>query len=180
MTLTQDDAARFYSIFFKLIDYTNDKYKVVPRLKKISNAKSVDPNAIMPIRDRLWESDDIINQIVYKNPFSFDERDLLLVASWKKRIVDNLLIYKHLKKYTIFMASGGLYGVVGIVSPIEELFPSYVLPLFAKTVLLPFEGKIIYDSQISVYQITYGSGIRRVFNEDYRKLKNRDGIITTL
>ena len=179
-TLTQDDAARFYKIFFNLIDYTNNKYRVVPKLKNISQTKNVDPNSITPIRDKLWESDDLITEVVNENPFGFNERDLALIASWKKRIADNFLIYKHLKKYTVFMGKGGLYGVVGIVSPIEELFPSYVLPLYAQAVLLPFEGRIIYDSLIGTYNIAYGSGMLRGFKEDYRKLKNGTGIITRL
>jgi hypothetical protein len=85
MKLTQEDAARFYDLFFKLIDYTNDRYQVVSGLKKASGAENVDPTAIMPVRDKLWESDDIINRIVADNPFYFTERELSLVAGWRKR-----------------------------------------------------------------------------------------------
>lgn len=180
MKLTQEDAARFYDVFFKLIDYTNDRYQVIPGLKNTSGAMDVDPAAIIPVRDKLWESDDVINRIVADNPFCFAERELSLVASWSKRIAGDFLIYKHLKKYTVFMGNGGLYGVVGIASTIEELFPSFVLPRYSKAVLIPFEGKIIYDSLISSYNITYGSGIRKSFNEEYRELKNIAGVITTL
>lgn len=181
MKLTQEDTACFYDVFFKLIDYTNEKYQVVPRLKKTSGALNVDPAEIMPIRDKLWErSDEVINQIVTDNPFRMASRELSLVASWRKRITSNFLIYKHLKKYTVFIGNGGLYGVVGIASTIEEMFPSFVLPRYSRAVLLPFEGKIIYDSLLSTYNITYGSGMRKGFNEEYRKLKNNTGVITTL
>lgn len=180
MKLTQEDTDCFYDVFFKLIDYTNDRYQVVPGLKKTSGAEDVGPAAIMPVRDKLWESDDVISRILADNPFCFAERELSLVASWRKRIVGDFLIYKHLKKYTVFMGNGGLYGVVGIASSIEELFPSFVLPRYSKAVLLPFEGKIIYDSLISSYNITYGSSIRKRFNEEYRELKNKAGVITTL
>ena len=180
MKLTQEDTSRFYDVFFKLIDYTNERYQVVPGLKKASGTDDVDPAAIMPVRDKLWECDDVINHVVADNPFCFSERELALVASWKKRVVGDFLIYKHLKKYTVFMGNGGLYGVVGIASPIEEMFPSFDLPRYSRVVLLPFEGKIIYDSLIATYNITYGSGIRKGFNEEYRELKNKAGVITTL
>jgi len=36
MKLTQEDTACFYDVFFKLIDYTNDRYQVVPGFKKTS------------------------------------------------------------------------------------------------------------------------------------------------
>lgn len=129
--------------------------------------------------DAAW-FDDVINRIVADNPLCFAERELSLVASWNKRIAGDFLIYKHLKKYTVFMGNGALYGVVGIVSPIEKLFPSFALPRYSRVVLLPFEGKIIYDSLIGTYNITYGSGIRKRFNEEYRELKNIAGVITSL
>ena len=68
MKLTQEDTACFYDVFFKLIDYTNNKYQVVPGLKNTSGAEDVDPAAIMPVRDKLWESDDVINhaEFIYK------------------------------------------------------------------------------------------------------------------
>ncbi|CAA7602309.1 Hypothetical protein DEACI_2983 [Acididesulfobacillus acetoxydans] len=180
MQLPQEDVALFYKIFFKLIDFTNERYHLVPGLKKASGALDVDPTEIMPVRDKLWESDEVINQIVADNPLGLSERELSLVASWRGRIVGDFLIYKHLKKFTVFMGNDNLYGVIGIASPIEEIFPAFVLPKYSKTVLLPFEGKIIYDSLLFTYSITYGSGIRKRFNEEYRELKNTTGIITSL
>ncbi len=180
MKLSQDDVALFYDIFFKLIDYTNDRYQVVPGLEKASGAEDVNPLAITPVRDKLWENDDVINCIVSDNPFCFAKRELLLVAGWKRRVTGNFLIYKHLKKYTVFMGNGALYGVVGLASPIEDVFPSFDLPRYSRVTLLPFEGKIIYDSLLYTYNVTFGSGSRRGFNEEYRELKNKDGIIATL
>jgi len=78
------------------------------------------------------------------------------------------------------MGNGGLYGVVGIACTIKEMFPSFALPRYSKAVLLPFEGKIIYDSLLTTYNITYGSNMRKSFNEEYRELKNKAGVITTL
>jgi hypothetical protein len=180
MKLTQEDTALFYRVFFNLIDYTNDRYQVVPGLTKASGAGTVDPTTIVPVRDKLWENDDIINCIIAGNPFSFAQRELSLVASWRKRIAGNFVIYKHLKKHTIFMGNGGVYGVLGIASTIEELFPSFALPRYARAVLLPFEGKIIYDSLVNTYNINFGGGIRKGFNEEYRELKNKTGVITSL
>jgi len=47
LKLTPEDTACFYDVFFKLIDYTNEKYQVVPALKKTSGAINVDPAAMM-------------------------------------------------------------------------------------------------------------------------------------
>ncbi|MFA5385406.1 MAG: hypothetical protein WC364_12255, partial [Eubacteriales bacterium] len=76
--------------------------------------------------------------------------------------------------------NGALYGVAGLASPIEDVFPSFDLPQYSRVTLLPFEGKIIYDSLLYTCNVTFGSGSRRGFNEEYRELKHKDGIINTL
>ena len=49
-----------------------------------------------------------------------------------------------------------------------------------EAVLLPFNGKIIYDSIFSRYPVTFGAGIKRRFNDSYQEAKSRFGIITSL
>jgi hypothetical protein len=71
------------------------------------------------------------------------------------------------------------YAVLGLVSPIEEIIGPY-LPVFVKAVLLPYEGKIIYDSLLSAYNVIFGSGYRRDLNDSYRRVQEHEGIITTL
>jgi hypothetical protein len=46
------------------------------------------------------------------------------------------------------------------------------LPLYADATLIPFAGKIVYDSLMVPYNIHFGSGIRRNLNNDYRNLKS--------
>ncbi|MFA5385808.1 MAG: hypothetical protein WC364_14330 [Eubacteriales bacterium] len=54
------------------------------------------------------------------------------------------------------MGNGALYGVAGLASPIEDVFPSFDLPQYSRVTLLPFEGKIIYDSLLyTVYLQCY-------------------------
>jgi hypothetical protein len=40
-------------------------------------------------------------------------------------------------------------------------------PTLLETTLLPFEGKIIYDSLLRGYNVYFGSGIRSSLNETY-------------
>lgn len=54
------------------------------------------------------------------------------------------------------------------------------LPIMVEAALLPFNNKIIYDSILISYRITFGSSIRRSFNEAYQEAKSRFGIITSL
>ena len=61
-------------------------------------------------------------------------------------------VFRYLKKYTVFLTSGGspnkAYGVLGLADPMEQVIGPY-LPRLITTVLLPFKGRIIYDGLIS-------------------------------
>ena len=116
---------------------------------------SVPPEVAVPVRDALWEDDALREAFIAENPARLSQDDLALVDSWKHRVEDNFFIFRHLKKYTIFIdgsspANG--YGVLGIDRPLEEIIGSY-LPIYVKAVLIPFEDRIIYDSLLSSYPI---------------------------
>jgi len=52
--------------------------------------------------------------------------------------------------------------------------------VLVQTVLLPFQGMIVYDGLLASYNITFGGGIRRMLNESYNEAKARQGIVTSL
>lgn len=180
MNLGDDDVKRFYKIWITILDYTNNKYKVVPKFKDLAHSMNIHPEEIAPIKDRLWQDNTVLDEFVSLNPSHFSEADLLIVSSWRNRISDKFILLKHLKNYSIFLGGQQIYGVIGIVSPFEEMFPSFVLPLMVEAVLLPFEGKIIYDSLIRSYPVHFGGGAKKGFQQDYRNLKASSGIITSL
>jgi len=180
MKLSEEDIKRFYNIWFNLLDYTNKKYNIASNIKDLSSSCRVNPNDISPIRDRLWSDNTVLDDIVTTNPFQFSEADLSLLNTWKNRVSDKFILLKHLKNYSIFLGNHNIYGVTGIVSPIDEMFPSYALPLMVEAVLLPFEGRIIYDSLLMPYRVHFGGGAKKEFQEEYRELKSKSGIITSL
>jgi len=50
------------------------------------------------------------------------------------------------------------------------------LPLMVEAVLLPFKNRIIYDSIIPHYTVSFGGGMRRSFNDAYQESKFRYGL----
>lgn len=180
MNLSKEDVKRFYNIWFNLLDYTNIKYNIAPNIKGIAHSKHVNPEDISPIRDRLWLDNTILDDIVSMNPFQFSEADLSMINSWKNRVSGEFIMLKHLKNYSIFLGNNSIYGVTGIVSPIVEMFPAFILPLMVEAVLLPFEGRIIYDSLLVPYSVKFGSGAKKGFQEQHLNLKVKSGIVTSL
>ena len=71
------------------------------------------------------------------------------------------------------------YGVLALSQPFEDLIGPY-LPVLTQTVLLPFKGMIVYDGLMSSYSISFGPGIRRNLNQDFKEAKARHGIVTSL
>jgi len=53
-------------------------------------------------------------------------------------------------------------------------------PSAVKATLLPFEGKIIYDSLLESYNVYFGSGVRADLNETYKAAKERGTLLTSL
>lgn len=71
-----------------------------------------------------------------------------------------------------------LYGIKGISNSVANVLRRD-LPVQIETVLLPFKGKIVYDSYMSSMQISYAEGAKALFRSMYDNAI-KHGIITTL
>ena len=70
-------------------------------------------------------------------------------------------VLRFLKKYTVFLTAKEptvAYGVVALSEPFEEVIDQ-PLPFLCKTVLLPFQGRIVYDGLLSGYNLIIGSNM---------------------
>jgi len=61
MYLSKDEAQIFYKLWLSLLEYTNKKYKINPKLGKLVSAKSINPQDLMPIKNKLWEDKSLID-----------------------------------------------------------------------------------------------------------------------
>ncbi|MDQ6662347.1 MAG: hypothetical protein M3Z24_15460 [Chloroflexota bacterium] len=181
MYLLPHQTARFYRIWFALLHYVNEQRQLIADFPDVPEKASILPSDALQLRDALWADDRLRETFIAENPAGLPPVDLALVSSWQYRLAGNFYIVRYLKKHTIFLseAPAHAYGVLGLVSPIEEIAGPTV-PVYVQAVLLPFEGQIIYDSLLAPYRITFGSGIRSSLNDAYRNTQEREGIITTL
>lgn len=101
------------------------------------------------------------------------------MESWQHRIQGDFFIAHYLKKYAVFIKDNEGYGVLGITDSIEDMTGGQA-PILIKTVLIPFEDRIIYDSLVSSYPIHFGSGYRQSLKDTYRAIQERGGPITSL
>jgi hypothetical protein len=182
MILTPQDTQRFYAIWFPLLHFVNERRSLVPSFPATYGAHSVSPDDAATLRDALWSDDTLLEAFVAENPAGLGGVDLDLVTSWKTRVSGDFYFFRQLKKYAVFLPQGEsarAYAVLGLVSPIEEIVP-IPPPCLVQTTLLPFEGKIIYDSLLRGYNVYFGSGIRSSLNETYKAAQERGTFITSL
>ncbi|GHO65385.1 hypothetical protein KSC_042770 [Ktedonobacter sp. SOSP1-52] len=181
--LSSQEKERFYRIWFVLLHWVNEQLHLVPWLPAVPSEGSVQPEQAMQVRNALWANDRLLTRFITENPTQLSDEDLALVESWQYRLAGNFFVVRALKNYTVlltdFAPHARAYGVVGLTDSVAEtmILP---LPVYIQTVLLPFEDRIIYDSLLTTYNVSFGSGIRRSLKEAYRNATEREGILTSL
>lgn len=182
MNLSRQEIERFYGIWLPLLHYVNVRRQLVARVPLVLGAETINPEDVGRLRKALWEDDALQEGFIAENPAGLSDADLEMVASWRYRVAGRFYILRYLKKHAVFLTEREppqAYGVLGLVSPIQEVIPMPP-PELVDAVLLPFEDRIIYDSLLMPYGVMFGSGIRRSLNEAYRQVQERGGVTTTL
>jgi hypothetical protein len=183
MQVTFDEGKLFYDLYAALLAFVNGKLKAVP--EQFSDSKgytSLPPGKRLAVRDALYAHRELLDEFVKENPSKLSVDKLKIVASWRHAVVGRFFIFRYLSKYAIFLNTDSpkkAYGVLALADPFEELVGPY-LPRLIQTVLLPFKDKIIYDGLLSGHNITFGGGVKRRLNGEYREAKEAFGIITSL
>jgi hypothetical protein len=142
----------------------------------------VDPNDAIVVRDALWSEIGLLENFVRLNPAGLPQADLEIARTWRRKIQDTFMLTKHLKKHSIFISGsrdGKVYGVVGMSDPLEDTL-LFETPCMVKTVLIPFEGKITYDSLLISYPISFGRNIKADLNRQYQDARKGGNVIETL
>lgn len=181
MKLSEQDAKQFYSLFIPLLDFVNEKYSIVdqPQMEGAADG-SIDPNKSVKISERLWQETDLLDEYVAMHP-EFPEEDKEILLSWKRCVTGKFMLERILKKGAILVEAdyNDAYLVSGIVSDWEDLVP-WSLPIMLSTTLIPFKGRIIYDSTFFTYPLQFGGGVRRTLRETYSELRKAGRVHSTL
>ena len=178
MVLTVEERKIFFDNWLKLLTFVNNKYKIIKNFGAPKSPVGLDITELMKIRNKLWENSFLINE--YLKHSKITDENKRIVNSWNNFIKNKFLFIKSFKKYSVFMdfENKRLYGIYGISSPIIDIIP--YLPIMIQTVLIPFNGKIIFDSLILQDNVSFGKNMRQSFHEEYMEIKKEYGIINNL
>lgn len=179
MVLSDENAALFFRAWGALLTWVNDRRRIVAPFPRPTPGRPIEPELAAKIRDAVWAEDGLREQFLAEGSSDLPDAERELVASWKDRVRGKFVIFNHLQKHSIFM-SDAVYGVRGIYTPLERMFPD--VPVFVEAVLIPFRDVIITDGLIQGYpmHISFGGGARRMFKEQYRAARVAGQVHTSL
>jgi hypothetical protein len=183
MLLAPPELELFFRLHRTLLFFVNQRLTVIPEtLASPEDFAALSPGVRLKVRDALTTNLALIESFVAENPARLSDDELDIVRSWRHLAAGRFYVFRELKKYTVFLSTTSpaiAYGVLALSQPFEELIGPY-LPVMTQTVLLPFKDVIVYDGLMSSYNISFGPGIQRNLNENFKEAKARHGIVTSV
>lgn len=181
MKLNTKESELFFELTLALQLYVNIKKEIIADVHSIDAYLELPEEEKHLVRESMYDSPELIDAYISENPDKFDNEKLKIIKEWKNCVRGDFYIERYLKDYAIFIdRNNNAYGVLALHQGFNEIFPKNYLPIFIKTVLLPFKGKIIYDGLMRTYNIHFGGGIKRSLKETYMKARQNEKIIKTL
>ncbi len=180
--LSSDECRLFYETWYGLMGFVNERMGVIKAKIRPEYPNSVSDMMVHKVREVLWERPELINEYVSETELSQEKIDILRL--WRTNHKKGMIfILEYQPEYAVAIAPNEqsedrLYGIKGISNSVANALRRD-LPAQIETVLLPFKGKIIYDSFISSMPIGFAEGAKTAFREMYDKAI-RQGIITSL
>ena len=182
MLLSREEAELFFKLHCALMQFVMEQIQGARVLASAAAYRSLPAEQRQEVVRAFLGRLDLIDAFIAANPARLSEEELGIVSSWRHLVSGRFIALRQLKKYMVLLAcdeKSTAYGVTGLVDPIERVIPK-PLPAMIETVLLPFRGKIIYDGIVSAFNVTFGPGSRRGFEEGFRTAKANNGIVTSL
>lgn len=169
--LNGKDADLFYKLFFGILDFTNQKYKIKKKFK-IYKQEHLNPADLVDIVDKLFDDskERIIDEFCTTNPYKFNEEELTIVRGFKNGIRGEFILARYEEEYTAIMSTDKTYMIKGLNSNIDEVIDYDDLPEMVRTTLLPFKGYIVYDGMLNSFGISLGLNFKKMVNKEYARL----------
>jgi len=178
MTLTEKECVLFNKLLTLLLLYTNKVYDVDPELD-LSFGFPDDMRDIMKVKDYLWDNDHILDDFVKDDPFGLSFDELRIVQSWKFHNTGAFTYAGEAEGLSVFADAYDHYGVSGLSKDISSVLDEDSAPVTVLTTLLPFMGRIVYDTTMAQSPIGIGPNMRYSLLKDFDKAKSDSSIITT-
>ncbi|MBN2852917.1 MAG: SEC-C domain-containing protein [Clostridia bacterium] len=180
--LSPSECREFYETWYGLMGFVNEKKNIIRERIKAVYPNEISDVRVHKVREVLWEEPDLIDEYISVADLTREQKEILGLWRTRHRKV-NMIVMEYLPEYAVVIATNEegedrLYGVKGISNSVANVLKQE-LPTQAETVLLPFKGKIIYDSFMNTMPVKLLEGAKKFMQELYDVAK-KHGIITSL
>ncbi|HTG44526.1 MAG TPA: DUF6398 domain-containing protein, partial [Verrucomicrobiae bacterium] len=180
MFLSREESDLFLTLHCALMQYVNRQLNVLDPPEALYPAFPADQRCLVvkAFLSRL----DLLDSFIAANPAALSQDELEIVSGWRYLVSGRFIALRQLRKHMILVRgdeSPTAYAVLGLSEPMESVIPQ-PLPAMIETVLLPFRGRIIYDGMVAGFDVRFGPGTRRRFEQDFRVAKARNRLLTAL
>lgn len=182
MRLSSDDVNLFFKLHPAFLFYSNKRLGTIPGVDTLDRFMRLSFQKKGEIRNVARQHPELILDFIEDNPFSFKETELAIIHTWQYAVDGSFYLLRYESEYSIFLDTGTTpkaYGVVSLNNDFRNILGDK-LPVYVKTVLLPFKNQIIYDGFIFTYPITFDDPVEQELEADLDIWQNRYGIITQL
>ena len=176
MILPPQEGKEFFGILMPLLRWvkkTKGAKAAIREAKKKHPQKFMEESTLLGV---IWNRPELIDRYLAQKNAVLSESDRSVLLQWRRFFVyGTFIIERFSKSGAIFISAhdGKTYLVSGITSEIEESLNKKALPCLVDTALLPFKGRIVYDSaMLSVPNIIDKEGAKelaKVYQEAHRK-----------
>lgn len=149
MRMPPKDARQFFEIMMPMLHWVKRATGVKSALKSAHADKSrpyQEANALLNI---VWDRPEYIDEYLAEKGATISAEARRNLIRWRKNYIPGpFFIERFTNAGTIFISvrDGQVYLVSGITSGIEESLDRGSLPCVVETALLPYKGRIVYDS----------------------------------
>ncbi len=178
MVLTDEEAEQFYDLWISLLDFVNQKYKLIKELYGMTSPKGLPLKSVAFISSKLWEDKDIIDEFVLSGFKKMDEEEIAIVSSWKRAIHGKFIVDRHLRKGSVLISvdNNEVYVVKGIYSSWKEILGGYPMPQIVEATLMPFRDVIIHDGIVAPYGVCLGRNMSEQSKQTYLAAKSNGNL----
>ena len=182
MRLPEDDLNLFKKLHASYLFYVNQQLEVLEGIESLDQFMELPFHSKSDVRNAARKNPEILIDMVRNNPFEFDDVELAIVNSWQYAMDSSFYLTHYEDDYAIFLDTATTpraYAVTSLKNDFTEVLGDK-LPVYVKTVLLPFKNHIIYDGFIFTYPVTFDPPIVQELEADLEAWQNRHGLITQL
>jgi hypothetical protein len=184
MLISQSAALHFISLYHMLLYYAGTTRDVLPPGMSFDDFLEEATNTKAECRDAIYSPHPLISDFGSNNSDILSEKEQEVLKAWAAHHVKgDFVMLRHLKKHTIFLNTadpGVAYGVLGLTTDLKEIVPNGYLPVYVRTVLLPYEGVIVCDGLVAMHNMLIGPNMSRNMREEYKELEKAGLVLTTL